>query len=52
MSYYHLRKNDKELDKFYLKLLADIKQGIGQLDKHSKSRFIKNLENDKKKGSL
>lgn len=52
MSYYHLRNNGKELDKFYLKLMADIKQQIGQLDKRNKSKFIKNLEDDKKKGSL
>ena len=52
MSYYHLRNNGKELDQFYLKLMADIKQDIGQLDKHNKSKFMKNLEDDKKKGSL
>lgn len=52
MSYYHLRNNGKELDKFYLKLMADIKQNLGQLDKHNKSKFMKNLEDDKKKGSL
>ncbi|MFN8283448.1 MAG: metallophosphoesterase [Chitinophagales bacterium] len=52
MSYYHLRNNDKELDKFYLRLMADIKQEIGQLDKHNKSKFMQNLEDDKKKGSL
>lgn len=52
MSYYHLRNNGKELDKFYLKLMADIKQDIGHLDKRNKSKFMKNLEDDKKKGSL
>jgi hypothetical protein len=52
MSYYHLRKNGKELDRFYLKLMADIKQDIGHLDKQNKSKFMKNLEDDKKKGSL
>lgn len=52
MSYYHLRKNGKELDMFYLKLMANIKQKIGHLDKRDKSKFIKNLEDDKKKGSL
>ena len=52
MSYYHLRNNSKELDKFYLRLMADIKQEIGQLDKHNKSKFMQNLEDDKKKGSL
>jgi len=52
MSYYHLRNNSKELDKFYLKLMADIKQDIGHLDKRNKSKFMKNLEDDKKKGSL
>ena len=52
MSYYHLRNNGKELDKFYLKLMANIKQDIGHLDKRNKSKFMKNLEDDKKKGSL
>lgn len=52
MSYYHLRNNSKELDKFYLKLMANIKQDIGHLDKRNKSKFMKNLEDDKKKGSL
>ena len=52
MSYYHLRNNGKELDKFYLKLMADIKQDIGHLDKRNKSKFMKNLEDDKKKGRL
>jgi hypothetical protein len=32
--------------------MADIKQEIGQLDKHNKSKFMQNLEDDKKKGSL
>lgn len=52
MSYYHLRNNGKELDKFYLKLMADIKQDIGHLDKRNKSKFMKNLEDEKKSGSL
>lgn len=52
MSYYHLRNNDKDLDMFYLRLMADIKQEIGQLDKHNKSKFMQNLEDEKKKGSL
>jgi len=52
MSYYHLRNNGNELDKFYLKLMADIKQDIGHLDKRNKSKFMKNLEDEKKKGSL
>lgn len=52
MSYYHLRNNGKELDQFYLKLMADIKQNIGQLDKRNKSKFMQNLVDDKKKGSL
>lgn len=52
MSYYHLRNNGKELDKFYLKLMADIKEDIGQLYKHNKSKFMKNLEDDKRKGSF
>lgn len=52
MSYYHLRNNGIELDNFYLKLMADIKQDIGHLDKRNKSKFMKNLADDKKKGSL
>jgi predicted MPP superfamily phosphohydrolase len=52
MSYYHLRNNDKNLDKLYLKLMADIKQGIGHIDRHTKSKFIQNLEDEKRKGSF
>jgi hypothetical protein len=52
MSYFHLRKNGKELDSKYLKLMADIKQKLGQLPKLGKSKFIQNLKDEKKKGSL
>lgn len=48
ISYYHLRKNTKELDQFYLKLLANIKEDLGQVDKIQKYKFIKKLEEDKK----
>lgn len=50
MSYYHLRSKNQELDNFYLRLMADIKVGLGDLDKISKSEFIKNMEKKKKKG--
>lgn len=49
MSYFHLRTNSKDLDTFYLKLMAEIKQDLGRLDKSQKSQFMKELE-DKKKG--
>lgn len=52
MSYYHLRNNDKELDKLYLRQMANLKQEIGQLDKNNKSKFMQKLEDDKKKGNL
>lgn len=51
MSYFHLRTNGKELDTFYLKLMAEIKQDLGRLDKSKKSQFMKGLE-DKKKANL
>jgi hypothetical protein len=51
MSYFHLRTNGKELDTFYLKLMADIKSELGRLDKTKKTQFMKDLE-DKKKGSI
>jgi len=51
MSYYHLRNNSPELDKNYLKLMAKIKEQLGQLDKRSKTQFIQELE-EKKKESL
>jgi hypothetical protein len=51
MSYFHLRNNGKDLDSFYLKLMATIKEEMGQLDKRKKTQFIRKLE-DKKKGSL
>lgn len=52
MSFYHLRKNNVELDRIYLRLMADIKQDIGQLNKHSKSQFIQNLKDHKKKSNF
>ena len=51
LSYYHLRSKDLELDKFYLKLLADIKVSLGDINKQGKSDFINKLEDKKKKSS-
>lgn len=51
ISYYHLRNNGKELDQIYLKLMAKIKEEMGQLDKNNKSKFLKDLENNKNKGN-
>ncbi len=52
MSYFHLRNNGKELDTRYKKLMADIRQDLGQLNKQQKSQFIQNLEDDKRKNNL
>lgn len=51
MSYYHLRSKNQELDNFYLRLMADIKVSLGDLDKKGKSEFILNMEEKKKKGN-
>jgi predicted MPP superfamily phosphohydrolase len=51
LSYYHLRSNGKELDTTYLKLMANIKQQLGHLNKLDKSNFIRNLEDNKRKGN-
>ena len=50
LSYYHLRSKNEELDKFYLKLLSEIKEDLGQLDKNKKSQFMKEIEEKKKGG--
>ena len=47
MSYYHLRNNNKELDDFYLKLMAEIKQELGQISKRDKGKFIENIKSNK-----
>lgn len=52
MSYFHLRKNGNELDSLYLKLMSEIKQELGHIDKLQKSKFIQNLKNDKRKSNL
>ncbi len=49
LSYYHLRKNGDDLDLFYLKLMANIRQGLGYLDKRNKSKFMHKLKLDKRK---
>jgi hypothetical protein len=48
ISYFYLRNNTKELNKKYLKLLSDIKEDLGQLDKHKKSEFMREIEEKKK----
>lgn len=48
MSYYHLRKNNKELDKLYLSLMAEIKSKLGKLKSKNKGDFIKKIEKSKK----
>jgi len=52
MSYFHLRNNGKELDTRYKKLMADIRQDLGKLNKLQKSQYIQNLEDDKRKNNL
>lgn len=48
LSYYFLRSKDKETDKFYLNVLADIKVKLKQIDKARKSQFINKLVKDKR----
>lgn len=48
MSYFHLRNNGKELDNRYKKLMADIRQDLGHINKLQKSQFMQNLEDDKR----
>jgi predicted MPP superfamily phosphohydrolase/KaiC/GvpD/RAD55 family RecA-like ATPase len=47
LSYYFLRSKDKETDKFYLDILADVKVKLKQIDKAKKSQFINKLEENK-----
>jgi hypothetical protein len=47
MSYYHLRKNSPELDEEYLKMLSEIREDLGLLDKNMKSQFKKRIEDMK-----
>lgn len=49
LSYFHLRRNPKDLDQFYLKLMANIREELGHLHKSQKSEFIRKLEDDKNK---
>ena len=51
LSYYHLRNNTPELDGFYLKLMTDIKQQLGEVNKQNKNSFIKKLEDSKNEQS-
>lgn len=44
LSYYHLRKNSPELDEEYLKMLSEIREDLGLLDKNRKSQFKKRIE--------
>lgn len=48
-SYYHLRNNSKDLNKKYLKLLSEIKEDMGLLDKYGKSQFMRGIEEKKEK---
>lgn len=47
VSYYFLRSKTKESDKFYLNLIADIKENLGQITKKKKGEFIQKLEKEK-----
>ena len=48
MSYYHLRTNSTELDKFYLKLMSEIGEDLGKVKTNGKSQFMRELEEKKK----
>lgn len=48
ISYYHLRKNNAELDEMYLTMLSDIQEELGSLSKGKKSQFKKRIEDLKK----
>jgi predicted MPP superfamily phosphohydrolase len=48
MSYYHLRTNSIELDKFYLKLMSEIGEDLGKVKTSGKSQFMRELEEKKK----
>lgn len=50
MSYFHLRKNTKDLDKKYLDLMSEIKVDLGQMSKKDKGKFIQNQEKGKRVG--
>lgn len=49
ISYYYLRNNSKDLNKKYLKILSEIKEDMGQLDKTRKSEFMREIEEKKDK---
>ncbi|MDN3606722.1 metallophosphoesterase [Kaistella yonginensis] len=49
MSYFHLRNNGKTLDDFYLKILANIRQELGYIDKSKKSSFMQKISDEKRK---
>ena len=49
MSYYHLRPNSKELDQSYLKLMSEIKQDLGHIDKRRKTQYMQAIADKKKK---
>jgi hypothetical protein len=51
LSYFHLRNNTKELDDYYLKLIAEIKEDLGGIHKTKKDQFKKELQNKKSKPS-
>ena len=51
LSYYHLRSNDPESDKMYLRLLGDLKERLNEVSKKSKSQYMQKLKMEKLKSS-
>ncbi|MCA6438040.1 MAG: metallophosphoesterase [Bacteroidetes bacterium] len=47
MSYYFLRSKTHEMDRFYILLMADVKERLGLMNKKAKSDFIQKMEKDK-----
>jgi hypothetical protein len=49
-SYYHLRANNPEIDRFYIKMMADIREALGYISKSERGAFISNIEKRKLNG--
>jgi predicted MPP superfamily phosphohydrolase len=47
ISYYFLRSKTPEMDRFYILLMAEVKEKLGLMDKKSKSEFIQKMEKEK-----
>ncbi|MBK0378930.1 metallophosphoesterase [Mucilaginibacter segetis] len=47
MSYFHLRKNSQELDAEYKKLMADIQQDLGRVEKKKRYKFLEDIQKKK-----